>query len=200
MTPNRTSIGAPDESARAGEPEAVGPPLTTAQARSALVDRLFREHNQALLRFLGAKLRSSHDAKDVAQEAYVRLLNLDTPDAVSYLKAFLFKIASNLAIDRLRSSRAERRRLELEFFDEPPAEPDPERRVAAREDLQRLRQSIDRLPANCRQAFLLSRFDGLSCAEISRRMRIPERTVRHYIVEAIVYCRSRMERGAPSED
>lgn len=164
--------------------------------RAEVVDRLFREHNQTLLRFLAAKLHSPQDAKEIAQEAYVRLLNLDAPDAVSYLRAFLFKTASNLAIDRLRSRQAETRRLHMEFFEERETEPDPELHALASEELRSIESSLERLPANCRQAFLLSRFDGLSCAEISRRMRIPERTVRHYIVEAIVYCRSRLDRGA----
>jgi RNA polymerase sigma factor (sigma-70 family) len=169
-------------------------------ARAAAIERLFREHNQTLLRFLVAKLQSQQEAKDIAQEAYVRLLKLDAPDAVSYLRAFLFKTAANLAIDRLRSRQSETRRLEMEFFEELPLEPDPENRATAAEDLRLIEQSLRQLPAKCRQAFLLRRLDDLSCAEIARRMQIPERTVRHYIAEAIVYCRSRLERNAAPED
>lgn len=167
--------------------------------RSAQVERLFREHNQALLRFLKVKLRSPQEAKDVAQEAYVRLLKLDAPDASSYLRALLFKTAANLAIDRLRARQSEVRRLEMEFFEEVSTESDPEKRATAAEDLRSIEQSLARLPAKCRQAFLLRRLDGLSCAEIARRMQIPERTIRHYITEAIVFCRSRLERGAALE-
>src|SRR6266853_5926060 len=72
------------------------------RSRAALVERLFREHNEALIRFLTARLRSYQDAREVAQEAYVRLLSLDQPGAVSYLRAFLFKTAANIAIDRRR--------------------------------------------------------------------------------------------------
>ncbi|HEY0339863.1 MAG TPA: sigma factor, partial [Steroidobacteraceae bacterium] len=71
-------------------------------ARAALVDRLFREHNEALIRFLTVRVRSPQEARDVAQEAYVRLLSLDEPGAVSYLRAFLFKTAANIAVDRRR--------------------------------------------------------------------------------------------------
>jgi RNA polymerase sigma-70 factor (ECF subfamily) len=45
-------------------------------ARSVLIERLFREHNEALLRFLTVRLHSYQDAREVAQEAYVRLLSL----------------------------------------------------------------------------------------------------------------------------
>ena len=66
----------------------------------AHIDHLFREHNDALVRFLSARLGSYQDAREVAQEAYVRLLNLDRPGAANFLKALLYKTAANLAIDR----------------------------------------------------------------------------------------------------
>jgi dienelactone hydrolase len=61
------------------------------------VERVFRDHNEALLRFIAAKLGSRQEAREVAQEAYVKLLSLDNREAVSYLRAFSFKIAANLA-------------------------------------------------------------------------------------------------------
>src|SRR5215469_2505957 len=75
-------------------------------AQSELIERLFREHNEALVRFLLARLRSRQAALEVAQEAYVRLLSLDQPGAVSYLRSFLFKTAANIAIDRRRRHRS----------------------------------------------------------------------------------------------
>jgi len=56
--------------------------------RAELVARLFREHNDALVSLLALRLRSLHDAKEVAQEAYVRLLQLDRSDgAISLLRS-----------------------------------------------------------------------------------------------------------------
>jgi DNA-directed RNA polymerase specialized sigma24 family protein len=64
------------------------------------VERLFREHNSALLRFVVAKVGSEEEAREIAQQAYVQLLQLDRPEAISYLRAFLFKTAANLAVGR----------------------------------------------------------------------------------------------------
>ena len=76
-------------------------------ARAAVIERLFREHNEALVRFLRGRVGSHSEALEVAQEAYVRLLSLDQPGAVSYLRAFLFKTAANIAIDRFQGKQAE---------------------------------------------------------------------------------------------
>jgi len=172
-----------------------GAPDTSAESRAELVERLFREHNRSLLRFLFLKLNSEQEARDVAQEAYVRVLNLESPETVSHLRAFLFKTAANIAIDRARA----RARLSsapaaaLEFFEEERADLDPARGIAAREELDLISQALDELTPKCRQAFLMRRLEGLSSSEIASRMQIPERTVRYYIVEAIVYCRRRLD-------
>src|SRR5690348_5221013 len=95
-----------------GAPSAMGVKLTLADdidperltrpSPGESIERLFREHNEALIRFLLPRLRSRQAALEVAQEAYVRLLSLDRPGAISYLRSFLFKTAANLSVDRLR--------------------------------------------------------------------------------------------------
>src|SRR5947209_4337020 len=73
------------------------------------VGRLFREHNQTLVRYLRARLGSEQEAKEVAQEAYVKLLQLERVGAISFMRAYLFRIAANLAIDRIRQRNSQGR-------------------------------------------------------------------------------------------
>src|SRR5262245_4031701 len=68
----------------------------------ATVNQLFREHNQALIKFLLTRVSSEQEVRDLAQEAYVRLLQLHQPGAVSFLRGYLFRLAANLSIDRAR--------------------------------------------------------------------------------------------------
>jgi RNA polymerase sigma-70 factor (ECF subfamily) len=164
-----------------------------AETRSELIERLFREHNEALLRFLASKLRSAQEARDVAQEAYVRLLNMETAANVNHLRAFLFRTAANIAIDRLRARHHDIRRIDDEYSGDPPGDPMPERRLAAAQELQLLDSFLKELSPRCREAFLLRRLHGLSAQRISQQMSVPLRTVRHYIVEALVYCRVRLD-------
>ena len=76
------------------------------------------DHNRLLVGYLTSRLRSEQEAKEVAQEAYVRLLQLQDPGTSSLLRAYLFKTATNLAIDRLRHRRVERQaEAQPELFD-----------------------------------------------------------------------------------
>ena len=59
--------------------------LTPTEYR-ATVKQLFHEHNRALVNFLLTRVRSKAEAMDLAQDAYVRLLQLDHPGAIGFLR------------------------------------------------------------------------------------------------------------------
>ncbi len=158
--------------------------------RAETVAQLFREHNEALTRFLAVRLRSTQEAQEVAQEAYVRMLDLDQPGAVSFLRSFLYKTAANLAVDRIRSRerRAELHRTRL--LDDTGEMPGPERAAVSHQEVQIVSQCLQELPPKCRQAFLLNRVEGLDPVQIAARMGVAARTVRHYILQAFVHCQA----------
>jgi len=166
-------------------------------SRAEEIARLFREHNQTLVSFLALRLRSVHEAREVAQEAYVRLLELERRNASSFLHAYLFRIASNLAIDRVRRRMTESRFTQQEIF-ELFADPndDLERSFIAREDLHRLSGILQELPDPVREAFLLFRLDGLSQEEIAAQLGVTDRMVRKYITRALIHCRLRLDGAA----
>jgi RNA polymerase sigma factor (sigma-70 family) len=161
--------------------------------RRAHIDHLFREHNDALVRFLSARLGSYQDAREVAQEAYVRLLNLDRPGAVNFLRALLYKTAANLAIDRLRHQRLvtshQRASNSSPDLFASPADEVP----AALDDIRILSQALGELPPPCRSAFLMSRVESLDSSEIATRLGVTDRAVRKYIARALVFLQLRLQ-------
>lgn len=164
------------------------------RARAAAVSDLFREHNRTLVRFLDAKLQNEQEAREMAQEAYVRLLELGRTGAVGFLRAYLFRIAFNLAMDRIRS-RKSRSRLDaakLQPIEDMFEQSVVEQHVLAADELRMFRTSLDELSETHRQALVMNRVDGLSTAEIGRRLGKSERMVRRYVVHALVYCRHRI--------
>src|SRR5688572_24059946 len=145
-------------------------PEEEGENRSEVVARLFREHNQALVSLLSLRLHSLQDAKEVAQESYVRLLQLDRPGAASLLRAYLFRIASNLAVDRLRQRNVRYRSaaaVEAELFEELTVRDDPERRTLAAEELSLVNRCLQELSPSCQRAFYMHRVQGLAVTDIA---------------------------------
>lgn len=173
-------------------PTPIPPEASQEAGRARELELIFREHNDALVRFIAARLGSKHEAAEVAQEAYVKVLSLEEGEAVSYLRAFLFKTAANLATDRLRARSRRGWMAEASQADRAVFELSPEREIAGKQNLERLRKAIDELPAKCREAFLLYRIEDLSCAEIATRMGLQERMVWRHIARALEYLRGEL--------
>jgi RNA polymerase sigma factor (sigma-70 family) len=171
--------------------EVVDPEPDNEKSRAAVIERLFREHNESLIRFLRGRVESRNEALEVAQEAYVRLLSLDQPGAVSYLRAFLFKTAANIAIDRRRRHRNFTKVSQL--FAELEENRTPERQVAAEQTLRLLGSLIEAMPPKCRESFVMNQIHGLDAAPIAARLGITESMVRKYVVRALLHCRERMD-------
>lgn len=168
-------------------------------ARAERIARLFSEHNESLVRFLSVRLHSVQEAKEVAQEAYVRLLSLDDSGAVSFLRAFLFKTAANLAVDRLRSRNRQRRAMNAGLCNELREAPTPDYEAAQAEEAQIVRRLIEELPPKCRYAFLMHRIHGEDFSQIARKMNLSERMVRHYVANAVLYCRAGLDAAQASK-
>lgn len=164
----------------------------------AAVSQLFREHNRMLVGYLTGRLRSEQEAKEVAQEAYVRLLQLQESASPSLLRAYLFKTATNLAIDRLRHRRVRHRAEEQpELFENLRAAQgesnDPADRLLEREQADRLLGFLQELPVKCQQVFFLHRLERVPQREVAARLGFSERMVRRYVTYAMVYCHLRLD-------
>lgn len=175
-----------------------GRPVTgTGAAHAAQVARLFSEHNRTLIAFLSSRLDSIAEAQEVAQEAYVRLLRLEHPEQVGFLRAYLFRIASNLAVDRLRqrNARADTAQEEplVDLFEEWLAAPLPERRALAADRLRLVREALRELPRKTSAAFVMHAIEGRGFDAIAQAMQLSERMVRYHVARAMAHCRERLD-------
>lgn len=177
----------------------ISAPEADRAAHVARVERLFREHNASLLGFLRARLHSAQEAREIAQEAYVRLLDLDNPNAVSYLRAYLFRTAANLATNRLQQ-RSSREQIDtLVFFEPEPVGAPPERQLTAEQELALIRQALEELPPKCRMAFILYQLHDLTLEETAKRMSLQTRMVKRYVARALAHCKRVMDEQSQAQ-
>jgi RNA polymerase sigma-70 factor (ECF subfamily) len=159
---------------------------------------LLEEHNRALHAFLMTRVRDEHEARDVAQEAYARVLQLHRPGAINFLRAYLFKTAANIAINRAKQRTIRGRLDQLDAHHEVVDPLTPERRVLAAEEIEVLRRALFELPPKCRRAFVLHRFQEWDVERIASRLGVGPRMVRHYLMQAGLYCQLRIRGLSPA--
>lgn len=157
----------------------------------------FQDHYADLLAFLARRLGNVENAADVAQETYLRLSRLADTSQILEPRAFIFRVASNLAIDRIRQDRyragLHSDDVPLDDFCDPLAS--PEKRYLGEEAIEQLGKSLEALPSNARLALLLNRLEGLTHAQIAKRLGVSESMVGKYIVQAMRHCRDWLRRS-----
>jgi RNA polymerase sigma factor (sigma-70 family) len=96
-------LPSPPRAADAVPAPASAAPIAAGDEHARFVRELFERHRHALLRYLKGLLTNRADAEDVLQETYARLLDVtDLDQAGGRARAYLFKVATNLARDRFR--------------------------------------------------------------------------------------------------
>jgi RNA polymerase sigma-70 factor (ECF subfamily) len=168
-----------------------------AEDRAAQVAALFREHNRTLVAFLQARLNSRSDAQELAQEVYVRMLTMKDADPIAAPRALLFRIAANLAVDRLRM-RAVRANAPADAPDDDWfAQPIPEQHASALEQWREVRAALRELPAKTSKAFVMHVIEGRDFSAIAQTMKLSERMVRYHVSNALAHCRTRLQAAEP---
>ena len=159
----------------------------------------FEQHHNDLLRFFTRKLGCRDLAADCTQDTYVHLARMGTTVDVQNPRAFLFRVAANLAVDNLRKMRTRRTTVSVEPppDDAPSSAPTAEAVLEAKQRVVQLQAAIDELSPNCRSALLLNRLEGKTHREIARILGVSESMVAKYIVQALKHCRARLEQGEP---
>jgi len=160
------------------------PAARSAEPPNARFEALYREQAPRLQRRLRAKLRSPEDARDVLQDAFVRLLGARTMPREP--AAFLNRIVRNLVIDRARRQSARGPEVPLSRSDEPWTHATQSEAIELAQTRALYRASVDALPKRTREVFLLHRLDGLAYKDIAALLGISIRTVEWHVAEAIV--------------
>jgi RNA polymerase sigma-70 factor (ECF subfamily) len=133
----------------------------------------------ALMQYLHHNLGKGGDAADLRQDVYVRVCEAARKQAPDPVRPFVFTVARNLLIDRMRREQVVTIDAvsDLEALNIAIDAPGPERAVAARDELRRLQIALDRLSPRCREVVLLARVEGHTGRAIAARLGITESAV-----------------------
>lgn len=135
------------------------------------LDVLYRNEQHALVRFFTRYRATPEDARDLVQEAFLRLSRADLRRSGSILRPaeYLRQIARNLLRDRAKTARRHAADAHVNADDVELAGADELGRLEARDSLGRLEAAMKSLKPKTRGIFMAHHLEGLSYAQIAMR-------------------------------
>jgi RNA polymerase sigma-70 factor (ECF subfamily) len=148
------------------------------------------EHIEGLYRYAVMLTRNQSDAEDLVQETYVRALPaMGNLREGSNIKSWLFTILRNAWLNQWRRNRSQARLLDHDGKDDGTSNlvatsKDPYEEYVSKTECSRVREAIERLPAEFREIIALREFEGLSYHEIAAILDCPPGTVMSRLARA----------------
>ncbi len=148
---------------------------------------IYDRYSGRIYNFAFRFLKNSEAAEDATQEVFVKMLkHANQFHGDAKLSTWLFSITANWCRDYLRKADNKSKESDDVLVTLPtPSELAPDRNLERRQTEQRVRRALESLTAEQREAILLSRYQGLSYAEIAQIAGCSEGAVKTRVFRAM---------------
>ena len=163
---------------------------TVRDAHTQRIAELFREEYPKLVHYMVARTGSWPEARDVAAQAFAQVLEMRAPDTISFLKAYVYRVARNLATDRARAGAIRTRLNKIVKHEFATTTPSPEPLFAHEQRIKVLSDAIETLRPTRKMVLRLRVWDELPYTEIESRfaadgVSVNERTLLRWYADAL---------------
>ena len=165
-------------------------------------EQLVRAYDQSVLRLAMNLLRSPEDARDVYQEAFLRVYkNLDSFRFDCSFHTWLYRIVTNICLDQLRKRKVRKEESavvetadgpldRMDGFEEDSADSDPERSMWNRQLKSKIENALQDLTPRERMVFELRHYQGLRLRNIGEMLGTTEEAAKNCLFRATQKMRS----------
>ncbi len=170
----------------------------------AAFEYLVTKFRRPMLSFMYRMARNSSVAEELVQETFLRVYrSRATYNAEAKFSTWLYRIATNLAVNHARDTKYEKPELTVNL-DEPDCEtgqmPDladkalsAEQTLLRRERLAAIRQHVHNLPERQRMAVLMHKYQGMDYRQIAEVLKLSESATKSLLFRAYETLREKLK-------
>jgi len=169
-------------------------------SKSNSITAIVSDYSRRLMGFIRKRVTNEADAEDILQDVFYQLLGNKEP--IDQITSWLFTVTRNKIIDRSRKKQTVA--LDGLFFEGEDGEPvewmdmlmdqssDPETLYLRNLFRETLKEALDELPEDQKQAFVLNEMEGIPFKQIADETGIPVNTLISRKRYAVLHLRTRL--------
>jgi RNA polymerase sigma-70 factor, ECF subfamily len=178
--------------------------LRVAAGDESAFNYLVEKHHRAVIHFLFRMVRNEAVAEELAQEVFLRVYRArDSYRAEAKFTTWLYRIATNLAVNHARDTKHERS-AQTVYLDEPDPEtgttpdvadatPSVEQDILRRERMKAIRSHVEALPERQRMAVLMHKYQGMDYRQIGEVLKLSESATKSLLFRAYQTLREKLK-------
>jgi len=198
------SAAAFSEAAASGELSDADIMLRVKAGDQAAFDFLVQKYRRAMVSFMYRMARNSAAAEDLAQEVFLRVYrSRENYEASAKFTTWLYRIATNLAVNHARDTRHERPEVQVSL-DEPDDEtgttlevPDRslnvEQAIVQRERMMAIRRKVEALPEQQKLAVIMHKYQQMDYKQIAEVLKKSESATKSLLFRAYETLREQLK-------
>jgi RNA polymerase sigma-70 factor (ECF subfamily) len=178
--------------------------LRVAAGDEASFNFLVEKHHRSMIRFLFRMVRNQAIAEELAQEVFLRVYRArDSYRAEARFTTWLYRIATNLAVNHARDTKNERSAQTI-YLDAPDEEtgttpdvaddePSAEQQLMTKERMAAIRSHVMALPERQRMAVLMHKYEGMDYRQIGDVLKLSESATKSLLFRAYQTLRDKLK-------
>lgn len=170
-------------------------PPRVSEAHAQRIAELFQDEYTNVVHFVAARTGSWPEARDIAAEAFAQILQKPDPETVSFLRAYVYRSARNIATNRAKLGAVRKRIIGISRHEFASTSPSPEPGLIDEQRLQVLQRAMELMRPSRRMVLKLRMWEELPFADILARFAaeglvVNERTLHRWYGDALEELRS----------
>jgi RNA polymerase sigma-70 factor (ECF subfamily) len=152
---------------------------------SKAFEEIFNRYWYDLLKIACAKTKSREEGEEIVQDIFANLWKNRNSLLISNLSFYLYAAVRKRVISNIRSKLVHQKYWDYysQFITEKTSATEEAVEYAALDEA--IENALRQLPEKSQQIFRLNRLQGYSVSEISENMKIPKRTIEHYLTKSL---------------
>jgi RNA polymerase sigma-70 factor (ECF subfamily) len=154
----------------------------------------YQQQRNELIHYTTRITQCPDTAEDISQESFIVLFREMKLQCIENPRAFLFRVAKNLAFDHLKHKKVTESYAQAHYpiLESTIEAPSIEQIMVNNQQLEAMQQAIEQLTPRCRDSFVLNKIHEMSYTEVAKYVGISESGVEKHIMKGLKHCRSQL--------